>query len=61
MGTFHHHSRCLSIKSFTSLQMPLPKHILFKSLKKLIIAHATKEAQNQSKHSRGAVVEEQPH
>jgi hypothetical protein len=48
MGTFHHHSRCLSIKSFTSLQMPLPQHILFKSLKKIIIANATKEPHRQN-------------
>jgi hypothetical protein len=49
MGTFHHHSRCLSIKSFTSLQMPLPQQILFKSLKKIIIANATKEPHRQNK------------
>ena len=30
-GAFDHHSRCLSIKGFTSLQMPLPQHI-FQSL-----------------------------
>jgi hypothetical protein len=42
MGTFHHYSHGLSIKSFTSLQMPLPQHYFFISLKKFIIAHATK-------------------
>jgi hypothetical protein len=30
MGTFHHHSHWLSIKSFSLLQIPLPQHFFYK-------------------------------